>query len=292
MSLSYTLRESLSGFTRTKLSSILSVLTISIALVLLGVFTIISVHAARFLDELRSRVELEVFLQEPITRPGIDTLSARIAGWEGVARVTYVSKEEAAAVFRKEFGEDILSVLDFNPLPPSLKVALKDGYKTSARARTLEERLTELPAVESVVYRKALLEVIERRSAMVHNITLTLGILVGLSAVFLVSNTIRLAISAKRQSIRTMELVGATRLFIRTPFLLEGILQGMIGGIIAAGILYALVVHALRFVAPELTATVRMEPAFYAAILLAGALLGAIGSSISVARFIQTGPRR
>ncbi len=292
MSLSYTVRESLSGFTRTKLSSILSIVTISIALVLLGLFTVISVHATRFLNELRSRVELEAFLQEPISAPEIESLSEAVSALEGVAHVTFVSKEEAAALFRREFGEDILSVLDFNPLPPSLKIALKEEYRTTVRARALEERLAALPRIESVMYRKALLEVIEQRSDMVHNITLTLGILVGLSAVFLVSNTIRLAISAKRQSIRTMELVGATRVFIRLPFLLEGILQGVLGGILAAGILFGMLVYALRFIAPELKPYVSMEPVFYAGVVAAGALLGMIGSSISVARFIRTGPRR
>lgn len=287
MSISYTIRESLSGFTRTRLSSLLSIITISISVLLLGLFGVLSIHATRFLEEMRSRVELEAFLEEPITRSEIDGLRNAITAIDGVERVTYISKSEAAAIFKKEFGEGILDVFDFNPLPPSLKIMLREGYRTTVHAKRIEEQVAALHAVESVEYRKALLEVIDERARSVHNITLGLGILVGLSAIVLVSNTIRLAISAKRQIIRTMELVGATRWFIRQPFLLEGLLQGVLGGILAAVVLYAILKYALPVVSAELQAMVHVDPGFYAAVIGMGALLGLIGSSFSVFRFIR-----
>lgn len=287
MSISYTVRESLSGFTRTRLSSLLSIITISISVLLLGIFGVLSIHAARFLEEMRSRVELEAFLEEPITRGEIDSLRKAIAEINGVERVTYIPKAEAAAIFKKEFGEGILDVFDFNPLPPSLKITLGEGYRTTSHAKRIEEQIASLPSVESVEYRKALLEVIDERARTVHRITLGLGILVGLSAIVLVSNTIRLAISAKRQIIRTMELVGATRWFIRQPFLLEGLMQGVLGGILAAGVLYAIVMYALPTISPELREMVHVEPMFYAGVIGLGGLLGLIGSSISVLRFIR-----
>ncbi len=287
MSLSYTLRESFSGFTRTKLSSILSVITIAIALMFLGLFTVITIHANRFLDELRNRVEVEAFLEEPIALIDVDSLAHVIANLEGVERVEYVTKEQAAETFKKEFGEDILDVLDYNPLPPSFKVFLKDGYKTPARAEALEHRLRACSGIEDVVYRKGMLIIIDQRARVLHNVTLGLGILVGLSAIILVSNTIRLAIYAKRQLIRTMELVGATGLFIRVPFLLEGILQGLLGGVIAAGFLYVLLVHGLRYLSSELAAYIDMSPAFFLLVVGAGLLLGLVGALIAVIRFIR-----
>ena len=287
MSLSYTLRESVSGFRRTKLSSILSIITIAISLLLLGIFAVLTIHASRFLDEIRARVELEVFLEEPVTRHEIDSLRTVVSGIEGVGTVTYISKADAAAIFKKEFGEDILSVLDFNPLPPSFKIGLADGYRTAAHAERLQHRLENLTGVESVKYRKEFLEIIDERARIVHNISLGLGVLVGLSAIILVSNTIRLAISAKRQIIRTMELVGATRMFIRLPFLLEGVMQGILGGVVAAGVLYVLLAYAVRVISPDLPALLRIETVYYAAVVLAGGLLGWIGSSIAVLRFIR-----
>lgn len=292
MSLSYTIRESFSGFRRTKISSTLSVMTAAVALLLLGLFAVVTIHAERFLEQLRSRVELEAFLFEPVTGITVDSLGQVVASFPEVDSVIYVSKAQAAEIFKTEFGEDILSVLDFNPLPPSLKVYLKDGFKTSAHVESFAERLRSLHEIENVVYRKAILEVIDQRAATAHNITLALGVLVGLSAIILVSNTIRLAIYAKRKLIRTMELVGATRTFIRLPFLLEGIWQGLLGGGIAAGILYIIITYGLKLLSAELAEYVRMEPVFYGLVIAAGGLLGFIGSLISVVRFIRPGNGR
>ncbi len=289
MSFSYTVRESVSGFRRTRLSSTLSIVTICIALLLMGLFAVITIHAERFLEDLRNRVELEAFLVEPAATVAIDSIGQVITAFEGVDSVMYVSKATAAEIFKREFGEDILTVLDFNPLPPSLKIYLKDGYKTSRQVQIMETRLRTMPEIESVIYHKAMLEVIDKRAGNIHNVTLALGVFISLSAIVLVSNTIRLAIYAKRKLIRTMELVGATRMFIRLPFLLEGILQGIIGGVLAVGLLYGILGYLLRLVSPELAAFVHMEPAFYVAVLAAGALLGFTGSVISVLRFIGSG---
>jgi cell division transport system permease protein len=287
MSLRYTLRESLSGFTRTKLATAVSIITIAISLLLLGVFAILTIHTSRFIEALRNKVELEVFLQEPLTRQDITDLQTRVRGIEGVAGVVYISKDEAARIFKEEFGEDIHRVLEFNPLPPSFKISLRDGYKTAARTREVVDRLTALKGVDNVIYRKELLELIDRQTASANNLALGLGVFVSLSAIFLVSNTIRLAIYAKRRLIRTMELVGATSGFIRLPFLLEGIMQGIAGGVAAAAVLYLLLEYASRFVAAEFPAYIRMDASFYALVVVTGMALGLLGSIISILRFIR-----
>lgn len=287
MSLSYTLRESVSGFTRTKLSSAVSIITICISLLLLGVFGVLSINAARFIDALRDKVELEAFLEEPVTDEEIATLRATVAAIDGVARVTYVSKEEAARIFKEEFGEDINAVLDFNPLPPSFKISLVPESRTAAEAERINDRLLTITGIDEVVYRKGLIEIIDRRTDAVNALTLGLGILVSLSAIVLVSNTIRLAIHAKRRIIQTMSLVGATGAFIRLPFLLEGILQGFLGGMLAAGVLYAAFDRAIPLLSPEMGAFLATEPLFYLAVILVGTVLGLLGSAISVARYIR-----
>jgi cell division transport system permease protein len=287
MSLSYTVRESLAGFTRTKFSTAMSIVTIGISLLLLGLFAVASLHATRFIDALRSRVEMEAFLVEPLSPEVNDRIRLAIRQTEGVDSLTFVSKDDAARIFREEFGDNILDVLEFNPLPPSYKITLLPAYKTADRARSIHDQLAGIEGVESVRYRKALLELIDRRTTTVNNLTLGLGILISLSAVLLVSNTIRLAIYARRKIIRTMELVGATRLFIRTPFLLEGMLQGLLGGCLAAGILYLLLVHAVRWLSQELAGYLVVSNLFFGAVVLGGVALGFAGSLISVARFIR-----
>jgi len=287
MSLSYTLRESVSGFTRTKLSSTVSILTICISLLLLGVFGILSINASRFIDALRDKVELEAFLEEPMSDEEIAALQSTVASIDGVEEVRYVSKEEAARIFKEEFGEDITAVLDFNPLPPSFKIRLVPASRTAAEAQRINDRLTALTGVSEVVYRKGLIELIDRRTEAVNTLTLGLGILVSLSAIVLVSNTIRLAIHAKRRIIETMSLVGATNMFIRLPFLLEGSIQGFLGGTLAGIILYLAFDRAIPLLSPEMGGFLAVEPMFYAAVVVAGTTLGLLGSAISVTRFIR-----
>jgi cell division transport system permease protein len=290
MSLSYLLTESVSGFKRTKLSSIVSIMTICIALLLLGVFMVVTTNAARFVDALRARVELEAFLLEPMTPVELDSLRDRVRTVEGVASVTYVSKEQAAKIFKEEFGEDILDVLTFNPLPPSLRIGLAPGSVTAAGARAASDRIAAMAGVDTVIYRRALIELIDRRADQFNSVTLGLGLLIGLSAILLVSNTIRLAIYAKRRLIRTMELVGATWSFIRLPFLLEGVIQGFLGGAVAVGLLYLAVERLLPALSADLAAYLLVAPGFYLLILAAGTALGLLGSVISVIRFIRPRP--
>ncbi len=289
MSISYAIQESLSGFTRAKLSTFISIFTIAISLLLLGVFAIMTINAAKFIEFIRNKVEMEAFIQEPVTRQDIATLQQSLLAIQGVDHVVHVSKEEAVRIFKQEFGEDIHSVLDFNPLPPSFKIYLKDGYKTAVKAGEVYSDLSKLKGIDTVVYKKALLSLIDEQKTSVNNLTLGLGILVSLSAIFLVSNTIRLAIYSKRRLIRTMELVGATAGFIKLPFLLEGILQGFLGGLISSVILYVLLEYAAPFVSLDFAAFIRIEPLFYWTVVCAGILLGLLGSIISIARFIRLG---
>jgi len=287
MSLSYLLAESVSGFKRTKLSSVVSIMTICIALLLLGVFVVVTTNAARFVDVLRTKVELEAFLREPMSPVEVDSLRSAVRAIDGVASVTYVSKAEAAKIFKEEFGEDVLDVLTFNPLPPSLRINLAPGSITAASTRAVSDRVAAMAGVDTVIYRRALIELIDRRAEQFNSVTLGLGLLIGLSAILLVSNTIRLAIYAKRKLIRTMELVGATWSFIRLPFLLEGVIQGALGGAVAAATLYLALDRLLPALSQEIAGYVQVRPGFYLLILLAGLALGLVGSVISVVRFIR-----
>ena len=287
MSISYTLRESFSGFRRAKISSLLSIITVCISLLLLGSFVAITVNAGRLVDALRARLEMEAFLVEPATEGEIDSLVTAVSSLRGVENVLFISKDDAVRIFKQEFGEDITTVLDFNPLPPSLKITLTPQYRTSTGTQEVYDRLVAMHGIESVVYRKALLELIDKRAAGLNKVMLTLGLIISLSAIFLVSNTIRLAIRAKQSLIQTMELVGATRGFIRLPFLLEGLVQGFCGGLLAAALLAGLLEYGARIVSAEFAPYLRMAPAFYGGLVCAGILLGFAGSIISVVRFVR-----
>lgn len=286
MNVSYILREGLSGFRRAKLSTTISILTVTISLTLLGIFAIITKNAAALVETIRNRVELEAFLTEPLKASDVDSIRERILNLDGVRSVVFISKEDAAKIFKEEFGEDIHRILDFNPLPPSFKISLKEGFRTAEKAGEVQKEILEIKGVEEVIYRKALLEFIDQRSRMFSLLTLGLGTLITLSAIFLVSNTIRLAIYAKRQIIQTMKLVGATYSFVRLPFLLEGFIQGLLGGVIASGLIYFLIEIVLLKFAAELTDILSTDLYLYGALILFGTVLGLLGSIFSIRKFI------
>ncbi len=286
MSLVYILREGLAGFRRAKLAAAGSVLTITIALLLLGLFYIVSTNTSRIVDSIRAKVQMETFLEEPVSRQRVIEIKQQLLAIEGVADAQFISKEEAAKIFKQEFGEDINKVLEFNPLPPSFKIFLKEDYRTTDRADEIHKRIKRIKGVDDVVYRKDLLEFIDKRAETLYTVGLVVGIFISISAIFLVSNTIRLTIYAKRKAIQTMKLVGASRWMVRAPFLIEGVAQGIIGGLVATGLLYYMMTLAARLLSDELAEFLQVDALFYVFTLAVGLFLGLLGSSISVRRFI------
>ncbi|MBI5476836.1 MAG: ABC transporter permease [Ignavibacteriales bacterium] len=286
MSLGYILKEGIAGFGRAKLASIGSIITIVISLLLVGIFYVVSTNTSKLVEGIRQRVELEAFLEEPISRIRISEIERQLKSIEGIEQVKFISKDEAANIFKDQFGEDINNVLDFNPLPPSFKIFLMEGFRTRDKAEGIHKKIMEIKGIQNIAYRRELLEFLDQRVKMLYSIGLALGVLLAISAAFLVSNTIRLTIYAKRKSVQTMKLVGATRFFVRAPFIVEGILQGLVGGVMAALIIYYLLTMAAGFVSQELVDFLQVGASFYLIIITGGIFLGFFGSAISVRRFI------
>jgi len=287
MQLGYVLKEGFSGFKRAKLSMFAAIFTICISLLLLSFFAILFLNTNSIVNALREKVEMEAFLNEQLSNDQITEVNGLVEMLDGVREVRYISKEEAAKIFHEEFGEDIYKILNFNPLPASLKIFLKDGYKTTKQAEVIYNQVKSIKGVDDVIYRKQLLEMLDQSAMLFLWITLGVGIFITISSIFLVANTIRLAIYNKRKIIQTMKLIGATRGFIRTPFLLEGFLQGLLGGAAAAGIIFALLTYLERWLTVSLSEFVHVQPYYYGIIAGIGCALGLMGSMISIRRFIS-----
>ncbi|MBM4162421.1 MAG: ABC transporter permease [Ignavibacteria bacterium] len=288
MQVTYILREGFSGFKRAKLSTVAAIMTICISLLLLGSFSILVLNANSIVQSLREKVEMEAFLGDHLSPIEVSIVRDSIASLPGVREVRYISKEQAATIFKEEFGEDIHRVLDFNPLPASIKIFLSDGYKTSRGAASVYNAVKQIKGIDDVIYRKTLLEMLDRRATTFLWLIFGIGVFITISSVFLVANTIRLAIYAKRKIIKTMKLIGATRSFIRWPFVLEGLVQGLVGGCAAAGILFLVFEYLAEWISAELSDFVLIEPIYYGAIVAVGCVLGILGSAISIRRFIGT----
>jgi len=287
MNAAYILKESFSGFQRAKLSSAISVATIAVSLVLLGAFITVSLSAARVLERIRSRVEVEFFLSDALSKQASENLLRKIKDDPSVASATYISKEAAAKIFQKEFGEKIEEILGTNPLPQSIKTSLKPDYAT---LDSLEQFVRDISDYEGVVearYNKEFLVNLDSNARLLFSITAGLGVMISLASIALVSNTIRLAIYAKRDIIKTMKLVGATFGFIQLPFLIEGILQGLAGGAIAAALMFALMALLRNSYGDIYDALELPTLLLYGLLLALGCLLGFFGSFFSARRFIN-----
>jgi cell division transport system permease protein len=287
MSLSYTLKEGFSGFRRARLSSVITIFTMTISLLLLGLFALIYRNTNQVIQSFRDKVEMEVFLAAELNDDETAALKQRILAMPGISGSTYISKDDAAAIFKKEFGEDINAVLDFNPLPASFKLRLAPEYRNSDSAGMIHDALSRLNGVDDVIYRKTLLEILDRRVKVFVGASAAIGATLLIATLFLISNTIRLTIYAKRKMINTMKLVGATRGFIRMPFLIEGMLHGLAGGSLAAGLIWGIFYIARNFISADLSEFFSVDLYYYGIMVGSGVLLGLLGSAWSVKRFIS-----
>lgn len=262
---------------------------VTLSFTLLGSFYLTSVQAERFLNYLKSKVEVEAFLSDSLSAQQIHDVKQQLMATKGISSVQYISKDEAAEIFRNEFGQDIKSVLDFNPLPASYRIFVKDRYKNTKDVESIAAKIKSISGVESVKYRKILLTLIDRRVRLFYGVMVGFGGALVLLSIFLVYNSMRLAISYKKRIIDTMKLVGASRSFVRMPFLLGGMIQGFTGGLIAAGAIYGVIHAAVVLMQENILAEVLPRPEFYGSIVGIATLLGLLSTLFATRRYIKEG---
>lgn len=288
MKFKYLLKEAFRGFNSAKLSTIASVFTITLSLISIAIYFTLSVNSNKIIKSVKDKVEIEVFIDDSATPDIVGVLKEKIRTIGGVKQITYISKEDAAKFFENEFGKDMLDIFESNPLPASFKINLYDEYKSTERINKIKNQLSTLPNIQDIVFPEKNLEIIEKNSSGLLFINLVILIIITISSVFLVSNTIRLVISARKKIIETFKLLGATNSFIMTPFLIEGFSQGFSGGLFASGILYILfLIYSSRFNQNDL----KIEFASFEYLIyltLIGIILGLVGSAFSVKRFLKT----
>lgn len=238
MSVRYVVKEGFAGIQRTRLAAFTSMFALFIAVFLIGMLIRVGFNAYDVAQSLRQQVEVEVFLQDLDDRSTRD-LESRLKGIEFVEELHYISKDSAAAIFKEEFGYGSESMASLNFLPASFRLTIDADADIEQIDETVEE-ITGWGGVDEVQFNLALLQRLHSRIELTAMAGAGLAFLVVIASIALVFNTIRLTIYAKRDLIRAMKLVGATNGFIRRPFLVEGILQGLFAGAFACFILYGL----------------------------------------------------
>ena len=223
------------GLSKSRLRSSYVTLVISVSLVLflLGVLGLLLINAKELSDYFRESLSFSVMLDDGAKEADIRMLQKDLDAKPYVKSTEYVSKNEAAAKMKEELGEDFINFLGDNPLPPSIDVYLLAGYTSPDSVVKIEKYVLEYPFVKEVYYQESLLFLINENVKKISLFLLVISSFLFLIAITIINNTIRLSVYSKRFLIRTMQLIGATRAFIRRPFLIQSAFHGLVAALIA-----------------------------------------------------------
>lgn len=235
------LREALNVFRRAPALSILSITTIAFSLYVVGLFGLVALNLREALRGVEQRVEVVAYLLRGTPPESIAQASEDIAAFPEVQRVNFVSEDEALTRARAELVEfrDAYRDLTVNPLPASLEIQLKEGSRDAVHAQQVAERLRGIGFIDDVRYGREWVEKLDRLRNIGGLVGMSIGLAFAAVAVVIIGVTIRITVLQRAREIAIMRLVGATRGFIRGPFLLEGALKGLLGGILAVAMCFA-----------------------------------------------------
>jgi cell division transport system permease protein len=281
--------NALRGIRRASTTSSLAVLTIAIVLVLVGSASLLVQNMTGILDEFGAELQLTAYLDSSTSESDQRELAQVVAAAPGVDHVEFVTKKEALERFERiAGGPELLAGLEENPLPASLEIHLLPEARTAEAIGILESSLDGLPGIDELAQGQEWIESYSRAVSLIRAVALGISIVLGMAALMIVANTIRLAVYARRDELEILALVGASRTFVRVPFLLEGTLQGLLGGLIALLVVYGayeMLLPQIRF-GLELVVG-RAELRFFSTaesirLIASGSGLGLLGSIIAL----------
>jgi cell division transport system permease protein len=282
MSLRIGIREGLRTISRNGSLFILSLLVTSISLFLLSLFALITVNLYHFLDILDQKIEIITFLNENVDHK---QLQENIKKINGVTDVVYVSSEEALRDLQAEIQEteEVLSVFEANPLPASLRIKLESRFRNAQGLQEISAKIMLMRGVTETIYGGELVGELKKITHIVTMFDLGLLAIIIFSVIFVIFQTIKLTIFARATEIEIMKLVGASNSFIAVPFTFEGIIQGILGGLIA----FILTIITARAASSFITDIFYPQWLFLLGSVVSGMFFGIIGSTIALRRFLQ-----
>ena len=289
----YFLRKALGNIWTNPFLSLVTLSTIAISMLILGLFSLIYLNVQQSLHQMSGELQITAYLQETISSEQAKVLRSKVADWPEVERITYISKEQALARFRSQLREyaGILEGLKENPLPASLEATLMPQYGRSGNIKELSTRLGRLPGVAEVQYGRKWMAKLRVFVEVMKLVGITVGGLLLIATIFVISNTIKLTFYSRREELEIMRLVGATDFFIKAPFLIEGLLHGLGGALLAAGGLSLLILFLFSHLDLPLRLAVMAGSLptgqLVAGFLGLGLLLGVLGSMVSLRRFLR-----
>ena len=255
-------------------SYMLSIISISLVLLLVGVVAVVAINAKQVSNYFKENVKISVILKENVSNEDAKELEKQLKSDKAVKNTTYISKEQGAEEMKQMLGEEFLSVFESNPLPISIELSLSADYFLPDSVSVLKNRILDYKEVSEVTYQASLIKVLNENIEKIGYVIIGFIILLLLVSFVLINNTVRLNIFSERFTTYTMKLVGATKGFIRAPFMYKAMLQGFISGVIASLILVG-TMHFLREDIEQIfpVFTLEMLSILMGAIILLGVLI-------------------
>lgn len=288
---SYFLKEALMSLRRNSWIGLASIGTVAVSLIIVGVSLLLVVNTNLLTRKLESNVQITAFVREDVELREARNLEDRIVSVDGIEEVRFVSKEVSLELFRKQLGKQSRMVEALggnNPLPHSYQISVKDPKQVKAVALKIEK----IDGIEKVNYGQGVVERLFAFTKWTRLIGVALMLLLGLAAIFLIATTIRLTVFARRKEIQIMKMIGATDWFIRWPFLMEGMMLGFVGALLAVCIVGASYLSFVSYLQRDLAFIgLRADSDFLLIMSLiltgVGMFIGAVGSGISMRKFLK-----
>lgn len=283
----YFVSEAFQNIKNNIVTSIVTITIIAISLAICGLFLGVFINLSNMISSMRNEIQVIAYVKDGLSSNAISNVKREIVDMPEVESLEYISKERAFSVFKDELKgqKGILEGLGANPFPASLEIRVKKIFRTPHGVRSLISKLKATSGIEDVQYGQEWLDRFFAFIRFVEAFSLIIGGFLLIATVFIVSNTIRLTAYARREEIEILSLIGATSIFIKAPFLIEGIIEGFSGAVIAVGLLYAAREILMQKTPPFFTSLVDLPVStiyFSCGIIASGTILGILGSSVSL----------
>lgn len=281
----HALREALAAIRRAPLLTVLSAAMVALALYVVGLFAVVSYNLHEALVRVEERVEVVAYLRDDARMEEVALVEDDLLAQDEVRAVRYLSKEDALLRARETLRDfdDLFTGLEVNPLPASLEVELHPGHRDPGSVARVAEVARFYPFVEEVTYGQEWVDRVYLLRRIGAVASLILGAAFAVVAALIIGTAVRIAIFSRREEIYVMRLVGAKNGFIRRPFLLEGLLTGLLGGVLAAGFTYASYVAGDRLVF-QLD---WVPPEWVAVGIAAGGFFGLLAAGLAIRRHLR-----
>ena len=284
--ISFLFIEGFRNLWRHKLTAFTSIFSVFLSLLLVGILFIIGQNSHYPIEYFRSKYKIEVFFENNISNVSESEIIKNIRDFPEVRSVTPISKKDAVRIFKNQFGEDVIEMLGYNPLPSSAVVnILKEGFE-KINIAPLIEKINSINGVDSVHYQGRLINRIEKIYQLFLQGLKIAIVLIIIFSIIIISNTIKLTIYSRKDLIKTLNLIGATKIFIKVPFILEGILQSFIGAVLAVSLIFGLMKLGNNYLTQ--VSSIEIIWNFYFGIILfvLSIVIGLIGSYRAVSKFL------